>query len=294
MLSCMLRNIKRRNCISSLFILTVTFILLFLLFNIELYLLQHGKTPMPVEEIKLKQMSNPLKKEQVKDPDKIKMLNRKKLKEEVCEKFGLDTAGNDTVHQVNPWEYLINDKYNLVWCNIFKSASTSWMYIFNVLAGYDPKFLQKTKAVPLQLARDKYSRPTKEQLQSILEDENVTSFIVGRNPLERLVSAYREKIYGALPKTLHDKLRRRITQDFRGVSVPKTRQLPEVFIPTFYEFVQFIVRESKKGKEPEMHWAPAYSFCNPCQVCKLYCSIVPRFLFKRAIISGQFEYNTQV
>lgn len=226
---------------------------------------------MPVEEIQLKQMSNPSKKEQNKDPDNIKMLNRKELKEEVCQKFGLDTAGNDTLHQVNPWEYLINDKYNLVWCNIFKSASTSWMFIFNVLAGYDPKFLQKTKAVPLQLARDKYSRPTKEQLQSVLEDENVTSFIVGRNPLERLVSAYREKIYGALPKTLHDKLRRRITQDFRGVPVPKTRQLPEVFIPTFYEFVQFIVKESKKGKEPEMHWAPAYSFCNPCQVCCLYC-----------------------
>ena len=268
MLPCIVRNIKRRNCFSSLVISTVTIILLYLFFKIELYLLKHGKAPIQLEENKVKQMSNPPRKEEVKNTEYLRILERKKLKEEVCQKFGLDTAGNDTLHQVNPWEYLINKKYNLVWCNIFKSASTSWMYVFNILAGYDPKFLQRTKAVPLQLARDKYSRPTKEQLQSILEDEDVTSFIVGRNPLERLVSAYREKIYGALPKTLHDKLRRRITQDFRGVPVPKMRNLPEAFIPTFSEFVQYLVRESKKGKDPEMHWAPAYSFCNPCQVCK--------------------------
>ena len=86
--------------------------------------------------------------------------------------------------------------------------------------------------------------------------------------MERLVSAYRDKIHGALPGTLHDKLRRRITKDFRGVLVPKTRSLPEKFIPTFREFVQYLVREFSKGKVPDMHWAPVYSFCNPCQVGK--------------------------
>ena len=268
MLPCFLRNIKRRNCFSFLAISTVTLLLLYLLLEIELYLLKHGKTPLPVDYPIQNQIPNTQwKKEENNDQEYKRMVKRKMLKEEVCHKFGLDTNGNDTLHQINPWEYMINEKYKLVWCNVFKSASTSWMYIFNVLAGYNTKFLQKTKAVPLQLARDKYSRPTKEQLQRVLENDDVTSFIVGRNPFERLVSAYREKIQGALPKTLHDKLRRRITQDFRGISVPKTRKLPEEYIPTFYEFVQFIVRESKKGKEPEMHWAPAFSFCNPCQVC---------------------------
>ena len=89
-----------------------------------------------------------------------------------------------------------------------------------------------------------------------------------RNPLERLISAYREKIQGALPGTLHDKLRRRITTDFRGVAVPKTRKLPVKFIPTFREFVHYLIREFSNDKVPEMHWAPVYSFCNPCQVVK--------------------------
>ena len=86
--------------------------------------------------------------------------------------------------------------------------------------------------------------------------------------MERLISAYRDKIHGALPGTLHDKLRRRITRDFRGVPVPKSRRLPENFIPTFREFVEYLVREFSKEKTPDMHWAPVYSFCNPCQVVK--------------------------
>lgn len=29
-------------------------------------------------------------------------------------------TGNDSLHKPNPWEYLINKKYRLVWCNVFK------------------------------------------------------------------------------------------------------------------------------------------------------------------------------
>merc|ERR1719331_1502085 len=37
-------------------------------------------------------------------------------------------------------------------------------------------------------------------------------------------------------------------------------------IPTFKEFVSFVIDEFRSGNELDMHWAPAYSFCNPCQV----------------------------
>ena len=108
------------------------------------------------------------------------MKDRRRTKEDVCHKAGLDVMGNDTLHKVNPWEYFINHQYKLVWCNVFKSASTSWMYIFNILAGYSASFLEKTKAVPLQLARDKYRRPTIDSLLNILKDSDVTSLIIGR------------------------------------------------------------------------------------------------------------------
>ena len=37
-------------------------------------------------------------------------------------------------------------------------------------------------------------------------------------------------------------------------------------IPTFTEFARYIVDESRSGKHLNRHWAPVYSFCNPCQV----------------------------
>lgn len=71
-----------------------------------------------------------------------------------------------SLSQVKPkaWEYLINREHHLVWYNVFEAASTSSMYNFNLLAGYSPQFLKKTKDVPLQLARRKYSRPTVEMV----------------------------------------------------------------------------------------------------------------------------------
>ena len=75
-----------------------------------------------------------------------------------CRKHGLDRPGNDRLHKLYPWEYLINREQKLVWCNIFKSGSTSWMYLFNRMAVYSDKKLaqeKRLKRVPmLQLARD--------------------------------------------------------------------------------------------------------------------------------------------
>ncbi|RZF33035.1 hypothetical protein LSTR_LSTR014332 [Laodelphax striatellus] len=37
----------------------------------------------------------------------------------------------------NAWEFVIDAKHDLIWCNIFKAASSSWMYNFNLL-GEEP------------------------------------------------------------------------------------------------------------------------------------------------------------
>lgn len=84
-----------------------------------------------------------------------------------CRDNGLNIVGNDSLHKPNAWEYLVNKKYHIIWCNIFKAASSSWMYNFNILSGYSPQFLKKTKAVPLMLARRKYPRLSFEEVRII-------------------------------------------------------------------------------------------------------------------------------
>lgn len=164
-----------------------------------------------------------------------KRLTQRKLHlNKACHTLGLDKIGNDTLHKPNPWEYLVDRKHHLVWCNVFKAASTSWMYNFNILAGwvlnisvkltaetyntsyrYSPRFLRKSRTPPLHLARQKYGRPTLESLHQALKEENVVSFLVVRHPLERLLSAYRDKIQHAVSGSHHFKLGKDIIRNYR-------------------------------------------------------------------------------
>lgn len=36
-------------------------------------------------------------------------------------------------YPVNSWEFFISPGHGLAWCNIFKAASSAWMYYFNIL-----------------------------------------------------------------------------------------------------------------------------------------------------------------
>ncbi|XP_053683858.1 carbohydrate sulfotransferase 11 [Sabethes cyaneus] len=178
---------------------------------------------------------------------------------EKCTEYRLNEPKQN--YKPKAWEYLINHEYHLVWCNVFKAASTSWMYNFNLLAGYSPEFLRKTKDVPLQLARQKYPRPSVEVLQDAINSS--ISFLIVRHPFERLVSAYKDKIQYALPNSHHQKLGVRIIQKYRKVI--KGQPWNTQKYPTFPEFVNYLLDEVRHPHaEIDMHWIPVTYFCTPC------------------------------
>ena len=109
------------------------------------------------------------------------------------------------------------------------------------------------------------------KLLSSLSFPNSLGFLIARNPYERIVSAYRDKIKGALPNTYHDKMGRKILIKYRHIHPKRLRRRriipPQLRItPTFKEFVRYVLDESNAGNKLDMHWTPVYSFCNPCQV----------------------------
>lgn len=87
---------------------------------------------------------------------------------------------------------------------------------------YTQRFLKRTKLVPLNLARQKYPRPSLAALKEAFNRS--VSFLIARHPLERLLSAYRDKLQHSLPHTYHRKLGNEIIMKYRKnvgkVSVP--------------------------------------------------------------------------
>lgn len=55
-------------------------------------------------------------------------------------------------------------------------------------------FLQRTRTSPLELARRKFPRPSPDELSEALSTS--LSFLIVREPFERLLSAYRNKLEG--------------------------------------------------------------------------------------------------
>ncbi|XP_011505455.1 PREDICTED: carbohydrate sulfotransferase 11 [Ceratosolen solmsi marchali] len=193
----------------------------------------------------------------------MRMSERRKYLSERCSEESLDKPGNDSLHRPNAWEFLVNRDHHLIWCNVFKAASTSWMYNFNLLAGYSSQFLKSSKAVPVSLARQKYPRPTAEELAKFLNDS--ISFLIVRHPFERLLSAYRDKLEHSLPHTFHSKLGSYIVSHYRTKS-PKSGGKRGPRYPLFEEFIKWLLCEWKVGNELDMHWTPIVNFCTPCQV----------------------------
>lgn len=113
--------------------------------------------------------------------------------QDACMKYKLNGK-----YSVNAWEFFISPGHGLAWCNVFKAASSTWMYYFNILAGYNVPFLQRTKSSPLELARKRFPRPSQQELLDSLSSS--VSFLVVREPFERLLSAYRNKLEGCRNK----------------------------------------------------------------------------------------------
>lgn len=60
----------------------------------------------------------------------IELENRATKAQEVCRLRSLSEQ------PINSKEFFVDHAHNLVWCNIFKAASSSWLFNFNILGKY--------------------------------------------------------------------------------------------------------------------------------------------------------------
>lgn len=91
---------------------------------------------------------------------------------------------------------------------------------------------------------------------------NFTKFLFVRHPLERLVSAYQDKLVRN-NTTYHNNVGKGIIRKYRKKPSPLSLQMGHDV--TFPEFVSYIIDEWKDAKKPlDTHWRPVVNLCLPC------------------------------
>ncbi|XP_045207866.1 carbohydrate sulfotransferase 14-like [Mercenaria mercenaria] len=161
---------------------------------------------------------------------------RAKLVRERCEIFlkenNLRLYPNTKCKSDN--QFMVSRRYDLVICYNCKVASTN---IKRVLYALDHNFTNIINSVPGQNV-SLYGKQSKKRFQQILSEKRRTNIIFIREPLERLLSAYRDK--------------RAYRSEFKNQSF------------SFREYLQLIINENMT--EMDRHIYPYFERCRPCEM----------------------------
>ncbi|XP_069989147.1 carbohydrate sulfotransferase 11 isoform X1 [Penaeus vannamei] len=167
------------------------------------------------------------------------------------------------------YNLVIDDKHRTVYCYVPKVACTNWKRMMMILSGRtnktDPLAIRSyVPHVEGVLPRLSSSRMTSSLLHHKLR--TYTKFLFVRHPVERLVSAYRNKL--VINSTSAADFKRRygikILKKFRkGDAVQNISKTGHGV--TFAEFVSYLIE--KRHESPQSmneHWAPYVELCHPC------------------------------
>ena len=157
------------------------------------------------------------------------------------------------------------------------------------LAGFSHEYIQNLDIPLLDLVRTRYLHHSLDNFERKLKDIKEVLLLAVRDPFERLVSAYNDKILNPYDNSYHDEvlallyyeistsnellyflqLGKKIVLRYRTVETNETR-------PSFEEFCLYVVEEFSRIDLANMdqHWAPVSRFCLPCRVSRLFLTIV--------------------
>ncbi|MBN3296001.1 CHSTE sulfotransferase, partial [Amia calva] len=149
---------------------------------------------------------------------------------------------------------LVNDKHKFLYCYVPKVACSNWKRVMKVLSGalenveVNIKMDHKSDLVFLA---DLKPEEIKYRLKTYFK------FLFVRDPMERLLSAYRNK-FGEI-ESYQKKYGVEIIKRYRPSSKESTGD--DV---TFVEFMHYLVDEDVERMNE--HWMPIYHLCQPCAV----------------------------
>lgn len=178
---------------------------------------------------------------------------------EICAKYKSSISKTVTQHHVK--HLFVEDKYKLLYCQVPKAGCSNWKRTLMVLAG---------KASDTQSINhdDVHNGDSLKKLDSFTRKEimhrlkTYTKVLFVREPLERMVSAYRDKFEN--PNTYYHSLFGKLIISKYRVN-PSRAALNTGSGVTFKEFVQYLL-DVHRPVGMDIHWEQANQLCNPCLI----------------------------
>uniref|UniRef100_A0A2D4N9D5 Carbohydrate sulfotransferase n=1 Tax=Micrurus spixii TaxID=129469 RepID=A0A2D4N9D5_9SAUR len=153
-------------------------------------------------------------------------------------------------------QLFVDENYKFIYCEVPKVGCTNWKKIVLLLTlnlSRDAFEVNRDEIHKTNLLKRLSSYPSKKQAELL---NSFTKVMFTRHPLERLVSAYRDKLlhgesYYATTVANEIKALFRKDNKFTGAV-------------TFQEFVNYVV--TKSDEDLDVHWKPMFQLCDPCNI----------------------------
>ncbi|XP_068725625.1 carbohydrate sulfotransferase 11-like isoform X2 [Montipora capricornis] len=152
--------------------------------------------------------------------------------------------------------FMVNDKYKVVYCFIPKVACTQWNKVFLTLDGR-PNVTDRKVIHNLTNFKFLSQHYSAEEVE--LRLQTYFKFLFVRDPLERLLSAYEDKFGAHRPTWFYSQTFYRKMVDYFRSTVDRISGNKL----TFRKFIHFI---STIGFNADRHWASYYNLCHPCDI----------------------------
>ena len=175
----------------------------------------------------------------------IRLQERKARVQDYCNRH----KRKDTVFGHDLRYFLIFRSRKLIYCFIPKVASTQWKKELSGLEEEDKQIFRKVNG-SLENIR--------QEVEEMLK--NYFTFLFVRDPMERVLSAYKDKFLNE-NKPFHRAIGRRIIKQYRRNATQQALETGSGV--TFPEFANFVV---DSHRFPDEHWTPFDRLCHPCAV----------------------------
>ncbi|XP_054828252.1 carbohydrate sulfotransferase 8-like [Eublepharis macularius] len=193
-----------------------------------------------------------------KDPEKEWLKRQNDRKDQlyvICQNENLSSSEWKLKDRVARQLFVVQ-RLRLIYCEVPKVGCSNWKRILLLLTlnlDRDPSEIDQNEIHRTGFLKRLSSYPSEQQMELL---DNYTKVMFTRHPLERLVSAYRDKLlhnepyYGII-----------LTNEIKALLRKNINSTKEV---TFQEFVQYVV--TRKPKDLDIHWKPMFALCDPCNI----------------------------